>query len=54
MNNNRNIAMLHISKTRYSIEGVLVLDLDLRSESCTLVEKRFAARDLQLDMGLPS
>ena len=54
MNNNRNIATLHISETGYCIEGVLVLDLDPRLESCTLVEKRFAARDLQLDMGLPS
>ena len=54
MNNNRNIAALHILGKECSIEGVLVLDLDLRSESCTLVEKRFAARDLQLDMGLPS
>jgi len=54
MNNNRNIAVLHILEMGCCIEGVLVLDLDLRSESCTLVEKRFAARDLQLDMGLPS
>ena len=54
MNNNRNIAVLHILEMGCCIEGVLVLDVDPRSESCTLVEKRFAARDLQLDMGLPS
>ena len=54
MNIDRNIAVLHISEMGGCIEGVLVLDLDLRSESCTLVEKRFVARDLQLDMGLPS
>jgi len=54
MNNNGNIAVLHISEVGCSNEGVLVLDQDPRSESCTLVEKRFVARDLQLDMGLPS
>ena len=54
MNNNRNIAVLHISEMGCCIEGVLVLDLDPRSGSYTLAEKMFAARDLQLDMGLPS
>jgi len=54
MNNNRNIAVLHILDVGCCIEGVLVLDLDPRSGSCTLAEKMFAARDLQLDMGLPS
>ena len=54
VNNNRNIVVLHISEMGCCIVDVLLLDLDPRSESCTLVEKRFAARDLQLDMGLPS